>query len=113
MKNGHGDLSSCTLDSVANAVDAFEEEKGLVLCHLRPSAFSKLVPFFSVPQGYYALVQRGGKFADYGESGTPVWPAGLHFGALKRVSERVRLKTGYNLLIRSFTGGGGVLTDII
>ncbi|CAN0520572.1 unnamed protein product, partial [Ectocarpus sp. 12 AP-2014] len=87
MNNGQvTDLFSCTLQSVANAVDAFEEEKGLVLCHLRPSAFSKLVPFFSVPQGYYALVQRGGKFSDYGESGSPVWPPGLHFGALKRVT---------------------------
>ncbi|CAM9541758.1 unnamed protein product, partial [Ectocarpus sp. 12 AP-2014] len=87
MNNGQvTDLSSCTLQSVANAVNAFEEEKGLVLCHLRPSAFSKLVPFFSVPQGYYALVQRGGKFADYGESGSPVWPPGLHFGALKWVT---------------------------
>lgn len=80
------DLSSSTLESVANAVDAFEEEKGLILCHIRPSTFSKLVPLFSVPQGYYALVQRGGKFADYGEDGSPVWPPGLHFGVLKHVS---------------------------
>ncbi|CAM9522351.1 unnamed protein product, partial [Ectocarpus fasciculatus] len=80
------DLSSSTLESVANAVDAFEEEKGLILCHLRPSTFSKLVPLFSVPQGYYALVQRGGKFADYGEDGSSVWPPGLHFGVLKHVT---------------------------
>lgn len=79
-------LTSCTLNSVAEAVDAFEEDKGLLVCQIRPSTFSNIVPFFSVPQGYYALVQRGGKFANFGESGSPTWPPGIHFGALKRVS---------------------------
>ncbi|CAM9399882.1 unnamed protein product, partial [Pylaiella littoralis] len=71
-------LSSCTLDSVAKAVDAFEENDGLLLCQIRPSAISKFAPFFTVPEGYYALVQRGGQFEDF--RGSSTWPAGLHFG---------------------------------
>lgn len=71
-------LASCTINSVAEAVDAFEENEGLMLCQIQPSLFSKVVPFFTVPEGYYALVQRGGRFADY--RGSSTWPAGIHFG---------------------------------
>lgn len=73
-----GRLSSCTLNSVAEAVHAFEENDGLLLCQVQPSAISKVIPFFTVPEGYYALVQRGGQFEDF--RGSSTWPAGLHFG---------------------------------
>lgn len=72
-------LETCTINSVAAAVDAFEEKEGLMLCQIQPSSlFSRMVPFFTVPEGYYALVQRGGRFADY--HGSSTWPAGIHFG---------------------------------
>lgn len=93
-------LSSCTLNSVAEAVAAFEENDGLLLCRVRQSAMAKFTPFFSVPEGYYALVQRGGKFEDF--RGSSTWPAGLHFGPpwmRVRDSEthRVRFRGNINL----------------
>lgn len=80
MKDEHSSrsLASCTINSVAEAVDAFEENEGLMLCQIQPSLCSKVVPFFTVPEGYYALVQRGGRFADH--HGSSTWPAGMHFG---------------------------------
>ncbi|CAN0541833.1 unnamed protein product, partial [Scytosiphon promiscuus] len=40
---------------------------------------SRLAPCFAVPEGFHALVQRGGEDADFrGVSAT--WPAGLHWG---------------------------------
>lgn len=79
MKDEHRRyLAECTINSVAEAVDAFEENEGLLLCQIRPSFVSKVVPFFTVPEGYYALVQRGGRFADY--HGSSTWPAGIHIG---------------------------------
>lgn len=72
----HRHLSSCTVNNVEEAVVAFEDNEGLMLCQIRPS-FSML-PVFSVPEGYYALVQLGGRFADF-RGGSPLWPAGLHF----------------------------------
>ena len=38
-----------------------------------------LAPWFCVPDGCYALVQRFGKDMDYAE-GQPVWPPGYHWG---------------------------------
>lgn len=81
MKDEHRHhLAACNINSVAEAVDAFEENEGLMLCQIQPpsSWFLKLAPFFTVPEGYYALVQRGGRFADY--HGSSTWPAGIHFG---------------------------------
>lgn len=81
-------VRSCDLDSVSEAVDAFGEDDGLLVCRIRKSKnkisrwcglSAKLAPFFTVPEGYHALVQRGGKDADFAD-GSATWPAGLHWG---------------------------------
>jgi hypothetical protein len=62
--------------SVGVVTKLFGEEKGLLVC--RPTRY--LRPWFSVPEGCYALVTEWGKDMNH-PSGSPVWPAGFHFGA--------------------------------
>jgi hypothetical protein len=56
-------------------VELFGESKGVLVC----SPGRPLRPWFTVPDGCYALVTRFGKDEDYAE-GQPIWPAGFHFG---------------------------------
>lgn len=87
MGSERGDqLRSCDLGSVTEAVDAFEEDDGLLLCRIvekRASSWrgasSRLAPCFTVPEGFHALVQRGGADEDFGGV-SATWPAGLHWG---------------------------------
>ena len=53
----------------------FGEELGLLVC--RPGRFIR--PWFSIPDGCYALVTKFGQDLDHA-SGAPVWPAGFHWG---------------------------------
>ena len=56
-------------------VELFGKSKGVIVC----APGRPLRPWFSVPDGCYALVTRFGKDEDYAE-GQPIWPAGFHFG---------------------------------
>jgi len=69
-------LYSMDVPSVGVVTKLFGEEKGLLVC--RPTRY--LRPWFSVPEGCYALVTEWGKDMNH-PSGSPVWPAGFHFGA--------------------------------
>lgn len=89
---GQKQLRSRTLESVADAVDAFGEDHGLLVCYIRrPSQMLSKIPCFTIPEGYHALVLRGGKDMDFSgkgcaddvgnsRSGRATWPAGLHWG---------------------------------
>jgi len=68
-------LYSRDIHSVGEATALFGEDKGLLVC--RPGRYTR--PWFSVPDGCYALVTRFGKDIDY-EDGNPVWPAGFYTG---------------------------------
>ncbi|CAM9132644.1 unnamed protein product [Ectocarpus sp. 12 AP-2014] len=68
-------LSSLRIPSVSHATDAFGEEKGLLIC--RPDR--SCAPFFTIPEGCYALVTDAGADIDYSD-GQAVWPAGFHMG---------------------------------
>jgi len=61
--------------SAGETTELFGREKGLLVA--RPGRYFR--PWFSVPEGCYALVTRFGKDFDH-SSGSPVWPAGFHFG---------------------------------
>ena len=56
-------------------VELFGVSKGVIVC----APGRPLRPWFTVPDGCYALVTRFGKDEDYAE-GQPIWPAGFHFG---------------------------------
>jgi len=68
-------LYSKDVPTTGEVAKLFGEEKGLLVC--RPGRFIR--PWFSVPEGCYALVTRFGQDADH-PSGSPVWPPGFHFG---------------------------------
>ena len=68
-------LESRDISSISSANELFGSEKGLLV--VRPGR--GLAPWFCVPDGCYALVQRFGKDMDYAE-GQPVWPPGYHWG---------------------------------
>ena len=69
------DLTTEEISDPGDAVELFGTHKGVLVC--RPSR--NLRPWFSVPDGCYALVTRFGKDEDYAEN-QPIWPAGFHFG---------------------------------
>lgn len=69
-------LYSKDTGTVGETTRLFGEEKGLLVC--RPARFL-WTPWFSIPEGCYALVERFGQLIDH-PSGSPVWPAGFHFG---------------------------------
>lgn len=68
-------LYSKDIGSVGSATKLFGEDKGLLVC--RPTRL--LRPYYSVPDGAYALVTRFGKDLNY-EGENPVWPAGFYWG---------------------------------
>jgi len=69
-------LYSLDVHRTSQANEQFGNEKGLLV--VRPGR--SIMPFFSVPEGAYALVTRFGKDYDH-RSGSCVWPAGFHWGA--------------------------------
>lgn len=77
----HGrQLRSCDKATILESVQAFEEDGGLLLCRVGPpSPLTSLIPFFSVPEGFYALVWRGGRDVD-DLHGSATWSPGLHWG---------------------------------
>ena len=68
-------LYSKDIGSVGEATSLFGSDKGLLVC--RPTRYTR--PWFSVPDGCYALVTRFGKDIPY-EGDNPVWPAGFYWG---------------------------------
>jgi len=70
-------LYSKDISSAGDANTLFGQDKGLLVC--RPGRF--LRPYFSVPDGCYALVTKFGKDEDYVDGKKPIWPPGLHWGA--------------------------------
>lgn len=72
-------LASVDLWSVGKANKAFGRDKSLLVA--RPGKLSLF--WFTVPEGFYALVTRHGAREYYKDSSgtkTCVWPAGIHFG---------------------------------
>lgn len=68
-------LYSKDIRSAGDVDTLFGSDKGLLVC--RPGR--PLRPYFSIPDGCYALVTKFGKDFDYAD-GQPVWPPGFHFG---------------------------------
>jgi len=69
-------LYSRDVRSVAEVSKLFGEDKGLLV--IRPGRL--LRPYFTIPEGGYALVTRFGQDLDY-DDGRCVWPAGFFWGA--------------------------------
>lgn len=73
-------LTSVGISSVSKANRLFGEDKSLLLA--RPTR-RKASFWFTVPEGFYALVTRHGALEYYKDSNgekTCVWPSGLHLG---------------------------------
>jgi len=66
-------LYSADLPSIDAASERFGRDKGLLVA--RPGRF--LRPWFSIPEGFYALVTRWNKDIDHPVHG-PVWPANFY-----------------------------------
>ena len=63
----------------------FGDDKTVIVA--RPSSSRCSLFWFTVPEGFYALVGSHGAQVDYiGSDGNPtcVWPSGLHFGVSER-----------------------------
>lgn len=71
------ELKSADIPSVGAATRLFGEDNGLLVA--RPSRTCCHYLWFTVPEGFYALVTRHGADVDH-EDGSPVWPPGLHLG---------------------------------
>lgn len=73
-------LRSCDKQTISESIQAFQEDRGLLLCRVGPpSPLASVIPFFSVPEGFYALVWRGGRDVD-DLGGSATWSPGLHWG---------------------------------
>eukprot|EP00814_Leptocylindrus_danicus_P001380 CAMPEP_0116034138 /NCGR_PEP_ID=MMETSP0321-20121206/19422_1 /TAXON_ID=163516 /ORGANISM="Leptocylindrus danicus var. danicus, Strain B650" /LENGTH=522 /DNA_ID=CAMNT_0003510379 /DNA_START=195 /DNA_END=1763 /DNA_ORIENTATION=- len=74
-------LRSDDIPNVASAGSIFGEDTTLMVARPGKNALCCCVPtcWFTVPEGYYALVSRFGSEEDYSD-GNPVWPSGLHIG---------------------------------
>mmetsp|Transcript_52651 Transcript_52651/g.87479 ORF Transcript_52651/g.87479 Transcript_52651/m.87479 type:complete len:496 (-) Transcript_52651:277-1764(-) len=68
-------LYSRDVSSVAQSNELFGSEKGLLV--IRPGR--SIRPWFTIPEGGYALVTRFGQDLPY-EDDRPVWPAGFYWG---------------------------------
>jgi len=68
-------LYSRDVSSVSEVSRLFGEDKGLLV--IRPGR--PIRPWFTIPEGGYALVTRFGQDLDY-DDGRPVWPAGFFWG---------------------------------
>jgi len=73
-------LRQSPIQSTGDATRAFGEDAGLIIA--RPSRSIWNPVFFTVPEGFYALVSDFGRIVDYdGPSGPQdCWPAGFHWG---------------------------------
>ena len=70
-------LSSRNIPAVGRANKIFGDDNTLLVA--RPGRACCNLFWFTVPEGFYALVTRHGADVDY-EDGSPVWPPGLHIG---------------------------------
>jgi len=70
-------LISMDIASVEDAGLIFGNQSGVLVA--RPGR-NPLTTWFSIPEGFYALVSRYGAVIPHPESGSIVWPAGLHYG---------------------------------
>jgi len=73
-------LRSAAIANTSDATRAFGEDPGLIVA--RPGRSIVNPAFFTVPEGFFALVSSWGRIVDYnGENGpTDIWPAGFHWG---------------------------------
>lgn len=69
-------LTSADIPSVGSANKIFGKNNSLIVARPARTCCQKL--WFTVPEGFYALVTRHGADEDYEDS--PVWPPGLHLG---------------------------------
>jgi len=79
-------LRQSPIKSTADATKEFGENPGLIVA--RPSRSCMNPVFFTVPEGFYALVSNFGRIVDYDGPNGPqdTWPAGFHWGhPLKKV----------------------------
>jgi len=70
-------LASKNISSVKDANESFGKDSSLLVA--RPGRKCHQLFWFTIPEGFYALVSRHGADVDY-EDGSPVWPPGLHLG---------------------------------
>ena len=79
-------LTSADIRSVSEANSVFGEDRALVVARPGRGRCCCLLPlcWFTVPEGFYALVTRHGATALFKDSQTgketPIWPSGLHVG---------------------------------
>mmetsp|Transcript_27775 Transcript_27775/g.31734 ORF Transcript_27775/g.31734 Transcript_27775/m.31734 type:complete len:544 (+) Transcript_27775:94-1725(+) len=77
-------LTSANIWSVGKANEIFGKDKSLIVA--RPGSRAIRFPFyfwFTIPEGFYALVSRHGALeytTDKNGNETPLWPAGYHYG---------------------------------
>mmetsp|Transcript_106597 Transcript_106597/g.308904 ORF Transcript_106597/g.308904 Transcript_106597/m.308904 type:complete len:509 (+) Transcript_106597:302-1828(+) len=73
-------LSTRQITNTGDATRAFGEDPGLIIA--RPGRPVTNPFFFTVPEGFHALVSSWGRIVDYeGENGpTDCWPPGFHWG---------------------------------
>uniref|UniRef100_A0A6U3VB99 Band 7 domain-containing protein n=3 Tax=Ditylum brightwellii TaxID=49249 RepID=A0A6U3VB99_9STRA len=71
-------IMSREISSVGDANREFGEDTSLVVAFPHRSCCGYQAFFFTIPEGFYALVTRHGARVDF--NGSPVWPSGLHFG---------------------------------
>lgn len=77
-------LSSNDIFDCDTAIHAFGEDTSLVIARPSTSCCSCAKFWFTVPEGFYAIVTRHGAQEDYVYSNgnnSCVWPPGVHFGA--------------------------------
>jgi len=73
-------LRNSPITSTSDATRAFGEDPGLIIARPNRSIYNPV--YFTVPEGFYALVSDFGRIIDYeGPAGkTETWPAGFHWG---------------------------------
>jgi len=70
-------LRSRNIKTVSDADQIFGEDTSVIVA--RPGRERCSLFWFTIPEGFYALVTRHGSDEDFGD-GKPIWPSGLHLG---------------------------------
>uniref|UniRef100_A0A7S2IFT9 Band 7 domain-containing protein n=1 Tax=Helicotheca tamesis TaxID=374047 RepID=A0A7S2IFT9_9STRA len=71
-------ITSREIRSVGDANSEFGADKSLVVAFPKEHICCNCPFYFTIPEGFYALVTKFGARVDY--NGSPVWPSGLHMG---------------------------------
>ncbi|KAL3797498.1 hypothetical protein HJC23_009862 [Cyclotella cryptica] len=81
---GTSTLSSIDIRSVGEANAVFGSDTSVMVARIRNPCCRFPVFWFTVPEGFYALVTRHGAHEPYTDGNgkkNPVWPSGLHLGS--------------------------------